>query len=351
MNFAELPKVVLHDHLDGGLRPSTVLDLAGQIGYANLPASDPMTLAEWFHQGDSTSLEQYLAAFEQTLAVIQTAPALDRVAFEAGCDLAKDGALYAEVRFAPSLCTRTGLALEDVIEAVLGGLARAQQDCGIELRVVIDAMRQEGNSKRVAQAAVAYRDSGVVGFDIAGPEAGYPATDHAAAFRAAADGGLGITIHAGEAFGPASITAALDMGAQRIGHGVRIIEDCRVEEGRIVELGLVARRVHDNRIPLEVCPHSNLQTIGWAPAEHPVGLLHRAGFVVTISPDNRLMSGVMPSDEFAYLAEVHRFDIDDLETITMNGIDAAFCDDETKERQRDRIRAGYSAARANSTIS
>ncbi len=351
MNQGQLPKVVLHDHLDGGLRPETVLELAQSSDYQALPAADAHQLEAWFRQPEGEGLEQYLTAFDHTLAVMQAEPALERVAYESGCDLADDGVEYAEVRFAPSLSTRGGLSLRAVVESVLAGLARAQGDLRIELRAIVAAMRQERDSVEVANVALACRDLGVVGFDIAGPEAGHPATDHAAAFRLAADGGLGITVHAGEAFGPASITAALDVGAQRIGHGVRIIEDCRLRDGEIVDLGPVAQRVHDNRLPLEVCPHSNLQTIGWAPEEHPVGMLHRAGFVVTISADNRLMSGVLPSDEFAYLIDAHDFGVDDLETVTLNGIDAAFCDADTRRSVRRRVVGGYNEARTKSISS
>lgn len=352
MSGGTLPKVVLHDHLDGGLRPRTVLELAAQIGYSGLPAWEPDSLAAWFRQGKGVSLVQYLEAFDQTLAVMQTPNALERVAYEAGSDLAQDGVVYAEVRLAPSLSTREGLSLEAVIESVLAGLSAASLDHAIELRMIVDGMRQEDNTEEIARVAVSFREAGVVGFDIAGPEVGYPATDHATAFHIASEGGLGITIHAGEAYGPASIAAALDVGAQRIGHGVRVIEDCVVREGVITEMGVVAQRVHENRIPLEVCPRSNLQTIGWAPEDHPVGLLHRAGFVVTISPDNRLMSGVMPSDEFDYLAEIHGFTLDDLAQITENAMEAAFCTEEVKQRVwSELIEPGYKEARTNSTMS
>lgn len=347
-----LPKVVLHDHLDGGLRPATVIALANATGYRDLPSTDPATLAAWFDQGLSGSLEEYLAAFPQTLAVMQKPSSVEQIAYEAGEDLAADGVVYAEVRFAPALCTVEGARIEAVIEAALTGLRSASEEHQIELRLIIDAMRDRPDSAAVAHAAVQYRDEGVVGFDIAGPEAGYPASHHREAFDIARTGGLGITIHAGEAFGPASIGAALDVGAQRIGHGVRIIEDCTVVDGQIVGWGSVAARVHEGRVPLEICPRSNIHTIGWAPEEHPVAMLHRAGFVVTISPDNRLMSHVMPSDEFDYLRLVHLLGLADLETITLNAANAAFCGDDVRRRFiEERVEPGYREARTKSMTS
>lgn len=351
MSLVALPKIVLHEHLDGGLRPSTVVDLAAECGYRGLPTTRSAELAEWFDQRAAGGLERYLQAFEHTLAVMQTASAVERVACEAGQDLARDGVVYAEVRFAPMLSTSTGTPAEAVMEAALSGLRHAEAETGMTLSLIVDAMRDAADSAQVAELAVRYREEGVVGFDIAGPEAGYPAQEHAHAFRIAAEGGLGITVHAGEGDGPSSVAAALDVGAQRIGHGVRIIEDCRIEEGEIVDLGPIATRVHDAQVPLEVCPHSNLHTLGWTPAEHPVGLLHRAGFVVTISPDNRLMSGVQTSDELRLLVRHHGFGVGDLQQVMRHAIQAAFCDDDTKRSLTQTTDAAYRAASTKSIMS
>lgn len=351
MNLQALPKVVLHDHLDGALRPQTVAELAAETGYTGLPTTDPDALTEFFDQGNAGSLVEYLRAFDHTVAVMQTTEAISRVAEEAGEDVAADGAIYAELRFAPSLCTARGLRIEDVIEAALHGLERAETRLGIALRLIVVAMRDRGESETVAAAAVRYRGDGVVGFDIAGPETGNPATAHERAIQAAHTGGLGITIHAGEADGPQSVAAALTAGAQRIGHGVRVVEDCTIDQGQIVEFGPVATAILQSRTPLEICPTSNLHTAGWEPDEHPVGLLHRAGFVVTISPDNRLMSATSATAEFELLVHHQGFGLEDLEQVSVQAAQAAFCDQALRDDLLAAVRSGYRAALTNSMMS
>jgi adenosine deaminase len=343
VDLRALPKVILHDHLDGGLRPGTVLDLAAESGYSGLPTTDFDDLADWFFQGESASLEGYLEAFSHTVGVMQTAQAIERVAYEAVEDLAADGVVYAEIRMAPSLCTEQGLEREEVIEAVLRGFARGEADFELPTRFIADAMRQEDDSLDVVAAALPYVVDGVVGFDLAGPEAGFPATLHREACERAVEGGLRLTIHAGEGDGVASVAGALEVGAERIGHGVRLIEDVAFDGPDVVGFGAVATAVHSRGIPLEVCPTSNIHT-GMYPdvTRHPLGRLHRAGFEVTLNTDNRLMSDIDPSDEFEIAAQHHGFSLDDLRVMTLRAVDAAFCDDETRELVRRRVVAGYS---------
>ncbi|MDJ0925685.1 MAG: adenosine deaminase [Acidimicrobiia bacterium] len=337
-----LPKVELHNHLDGGLRPQTVIELAAEAGYGGLPTTDVNTLRNWFDQGDSGSLEAYLQSFEHTIAVMQTAAAIERVAFEAIEDLAADGVIYAEIRFAPSLNTRGGLRREDVIQAALLGLQRGSEATGVVVGLIIDAMRNATDSLAVARAATRFIGQGVVGFDLAGPEKGFAADDHLPACRLAQEYGLGLTIHAGEADGPSSIHRAVARcGAVRIGHGIRITDDFVVKDGKASELGGVASLVRDRQLPLEVCPHSNLHTLGISAAEHPVGVLRRSGFNVTLNTDNRLMSGVSLTDEFAFVVQHHGFTREDLRSVTLAGLNAAFVDNDVRRRLIDVIVAGY----------
>ncbi len=343
--FRSLPKALLHDHLDGGLRVATVLELADEAGYTDLPAADEAGLGNWFDQGRSGSLERYLEAFVHTIAVIQTPDAIERVAFEAVEDLAADGVVYAELRFDPSLCTRGGLTLEDVMEAALAGMARGEEETGTVVRYIADALRNEHNSERIARAATAFADRGLVGFDLAGPERGFPPDDHLPACRIIREANLGLSLHAGEADGPESIWRALQRcGAHRIGHGVHIVDDCVVDEGEIVEFGPIASYVRDQQVHMEVAPTSNLHTAGWEPAEHPIGMLHRAGFNVGVNTDNRLMSRVSMSDEFALLADHHGFGLSDFHALTYRAVDAAFCDWDTKQQVLARVDAGYITA-------
>lgn len=344
MDLGSLPKVVLHDHLDGGLRPSTMIELADAVGYRGLPAQDPDGLAAAMYQGESRSLLTYLEAFRHTVGVMQTAAGLERVTREAVEDLAADGVVYAEIRFAPALHLDGGLALHEVLEAALAGLQVGSEATGVPARIIVDAMRQSDDSVRVADLAVAYRDRGVVGFDLAGPEEGHPAGRHAEACRRALEGGLRLTIHAGEAAGPASIADALDAGAERLGHGVRIVEDMVVSGGVVEATGPVARRVLDGGIPLELCPLSNVHSgAAGSLREHPAGLLLRAGYAVTLNTDNRLMSGTSMTGEFAAVVEHLGLTLADLRAVTMRGVDAAFCDEATRAAVRARVATGYGA--------
>jgi len=342
-----LPKVLLHDHLDGGLRPQTILELAEIGGYDRLPSRDLDELTDWFFQGRSASLERYLEAFAHTVGVMQTAAAIERVAYEATEDLAAQGVVYAEMRMAPSLCTDRELNRTDAIAAMLAGMSRGEAEFGLPVRLIVDAMRQDSDSSEVARAAVEFAGEGVVGFDLAGPEAGYSALEHRRACEIALEGGLHLTIHAGEGDGVQSIVGAMEVGAERLGHGVRLVEDIDVVAGEAETLGPVAQTVLDTGLTLEICPTSNLHTGVFPDARsHPLGLLHRAGFTVTISTDNRLMSRISPTDEFAFAVEHHGFDVQDLELVTMRAIDAAFCDQGTKDRVAATVMAGYAPAGA-----
>lgn len=322
----ELPKVLLHDHLDGGLRPQTIIDLAAQAGYADLPTEDAGELGRWFFEAASSgSLELYLQGFAHTVAVMQTAAAIRRVARESAVDLADDGVVYAEVRFAPELLTAGGLSLAEVVEAALEGFSEGGQGRDILIGTLLCAMRQNDRAGEVADLVAAYRDAGVVGFDIAGPEIGFPASRMADTFRALRHDHCLYTIHAGEAVGPESIADALsECCPQRIGHGVRIVEDIRVA-GDEAELGRLAEYVRNQQIPLEVCPTSNVQT-GAADsiAEHPIRLLRDLAFTVTINTDNRLMSDTTLSREMALLASEQDWTREDLMMATLNAAYAAF---------------------------
>ncbi|MQA95030.1 MAG: adenosine deaminase [Streptosporangiales bacterium] len=323
----QAPKVLLHDHLDGGLRTDTIVDLARQSGYDALPATDADVLREWFEtSANSGSLERYLQTFGHTVGVMQTRDALARTAAECAEDLAADGVVYAEVRFAPELHTAQGLPLDQVIEAVLEGFRQGSEGTGIRVGTLLTAMRAAKRSNEVAELAVRYRDRGVVGFDIAGAEAGNPPTRHQEAFEYLHRENAHFTIHAGEGFGLPSIWEALQWcGADRLGHGVRIIDDIQVHDDGRTELGRLAAYVRDKRIPLEMCPTSNLQT-GAAPSidKHPIGLLRRLNFRVTVNTDNRLMSGTTLSREFAELVKAFGYDWDDLQWFTVNAMKSAF---------------------------
>lgn len=324
------PKVLLHDHLDGGLRPETIIDLARDCGHT-LPTYDPGELAAWFRDAaDSGSLERYLETFSHTVGVMQTREGLVRVAAECAEDLADDGVMYAEVRYAPEQHTSRGLSLDQVVEAVLEGfrLGSAGPDGKPRIRVgtLLTAMRHQARSMEIAELAVRYRDLGVVGFDIAGAEAYYPPTRHLDAFEYLQRENAHFTIHAGEGFGLPSIWQAIQWcGADRLGHGVRIIDDITVPDDGEAKLGRLAAYVRDKRIPLEMCPTSNLQT-GAAPsiAEHPIGLLRRLHFRVTVNTDNRLMSDTSLSQEFAKLVDAFGYDWDDLQWFTVNAMKSAF---------------------------
>ncbi len=327
-----VPKVLLHDHLDGGLRPATIVELAAETGYRGLPTTDAGELAAWMGEvARRGSLELYLEAFQHTVGVMQTREALLQVAAECARDLAADGVVYAEVRFAPELHLSRGLSLDQVVEAVLEGFRRgsaSQPGAGppITVYALLTAMRTAARSLEIAELAVRHRDAGVVGFDIAGAEAGSPPSRHLDAFQYVARENFHITIHAGEGFGLPSIWEALQWcGADRLGHGVRIIDDISAPRDGNATLGRLASYVRDRRIPLEMCPTSNVQTGAVASIkEHPIGLLRELLFRVTVNTDNRLMSGVTLSSEFHALAEAFGYGWGDIEWLTLNAMKSAF---------------------------
>jgi adenosine deaminase len=322
-----VPKVLLHDHLDGGLRPATIVELARQTGYDRLPVTDADKLARWMADvAQRGTLELYLEAFQHTVGVMQTRDALIRVAAECAADLAADGVVYAEVRFAPELHVGRGLSLDQVVEAVLEGFRRGSAGTPITVYALLTAMRTAARSLEIAELAVRHRDAGVVGFDIAGAEAGSPPSRHLDAFQHVARENFHITIHAGEGFGLPSIWEAVQWcGAERLGHGVRIIDDIRRAPDGSATLGRLASYIRDRRIPLEMCPTSNVQTGAAASiSEHPIGLLRRLSFRVTVNTDNRLMSGVTLSSEFHSLVEAFGYGWADVEWLTINAMKSAF---------------------------
>jgi adenosine deaminase len=344
------PKVLLHDHLDGGLRPATIIEIAARTGYPDLPETDPEKPRLWFREAaDSGSLERYLETFAHTCAVMQTRDALVRVAAECAEDLAADGVVYAEVRYAPEQHLTAGLTLEEVVEAVNEGFRQGERkaaDGGNRIRVgaLLTAMRHAARALEIAELANRYRDDGVVGFDIAGAEAGYPPTRHLDAFEYLKRENNHFTIHAGEAFGLPSIWQALQWcGADRLGHGVRIIDDIEVAEDGGVHLGRLAAYVRDKRVPLEMCPTSNRQTGAVSSyAEHPIGLLRQLQFRVTVNTDNRLMSDTSMSDEFEHLVRTFHYTLDDMQWFTVNAMKSAFIPfDERLAMINDVIKPGY----------
>lgn len=345
------PKVLLHDHLDGGLRPATVVELAREQGYDGLPTHDPGELAAWFARGaHRRDLELYLEPFRHTVAVLQTAEALQRVAAECAEDLAEDGIVYAEVRFAPELHLEQGLTPDEVVTAVLEGFRLGSAGRPIVIGTLCTAMRTAARSVEIAELALRHRDEGVVGFDIAGAEAGYPPSRHLDAFQLVMREDFHITIHAGEGLGLPSIAEALHYcGAERLGHGVRLVDDISVDAGGRATLGRLASYVRDRRVPLELCPTSNVHTGAAATlAEHPVGLLRRLRFRVTVNTDNRLMSGVTLSEELQRLVSTFGYGVDDLEWLTINAMKSAFWPFEQRLRIiNEQIKPGYAALRAS----
>ena len=327
-----VPKVLLHDHLDGGVRPGTLIELAEQHGYADLPSTDAGELARWFSESAySGSLERYLETFSHTVGVMQTRDALIRVASECVHDLAADGVVYAEVRFAPELHLEQGLDLDGVVQAVIDGFAAGmvaakEAGYGIRVRALLTAMRHAARSSEIAALAVKFRDQEVAGFDIAGAEAGFPPTRHLDAFEYLRRENAHFTIHAGEAFGLPSIWEALQWcGADRLGHGVRIIDDISLAFDGTAQLGLLAAYVRDKRIPLEMAPTSNVQTgAAESIAKHPIGLLKDLGFRVTVNTDNRLMSGCTMTSEMLGLVEAFDYGWADLRWFTINAMKSAF---------------------------
>ncbi|MDQ0615875.1 adenosine deaminase [Microbacterium sp. W4I4] len=356
VSLRALPKVSLHDHLDGALRPETILELAGAAGI-DAPATDAEGLRRWFaRQCGTGSLPEYLATFDLIVAVTQTEAALTRIAREYVADLVADGVIYGEVRWAPEQHTVGGLSPDRAIAAVQRGLEEGEDDAeaaGRSIRVsqIVSALRQSDRSLEIARLAVANRERGVVGFDIAGPEDGFPASAHREAFDYLASEFFPVTVHAGEAAGPASIRSALlDGRALRLGHGVRIAEDLQIIEREgdevQVQFGDLARWVRDREIPLELAPSSNLQTgaiaqWGEEMADHPFDLLHQLGFAVTVNADNRTMSETSLTRELALLVDAFDYDLEDLETFQFNAASAAFLPVEEREELVEMIAEGF----------
>jgi adenosine deaminase len=356
VDLARLPKVSLHDHLDGGLRPSTIIELADEIGL-ELPTADAAELRGWFReQCDAGSLVEYLKTFDITTAVMQTAPALERVAREFVVDLARDGVVWGEIRWAPEQHLTAGLTLDQAVEAVQAGIEAGVSDAatsGYVLRVgqLVTAMRHADRGMEIAELAVRHRGSGVVGFDIAGAEAGFPASRMRDAFDYLAGQFLPRTVHAGEADGIESIRGALvDGRALRLGHGVRIMEDIAVEsqddESTFVSLGAIAQWVKDREIPLEIAPSSNLQTDAWGTTlpDHPFDLLYQLGFAVTVNTDNRLMSDTSLTRELYELAGAFAYSLDDLEVFQLNAAAASFLPLDEREALAETIIEGFARA-------
>jgi len=345
------PKVLLHDHLDGGLRPATVIELAQETGYTGLPTTDEAELARWFTEGAARQdLVLYLETFAHTVAVMQTKDALIRVAAECAQDLAADGVVYAEVRFAPELHIEAGLSLDEVVEAVLEGFRLGCAGTALTIGTLVTAMRHAAHSREIAELAVRHRDGGVVGFDIAGSEAGNPPTRHLDAFQYVAAENFHITIHAGEAFGLPSIWEAVQLcGAERLGHGVRIMDDIAIDTDGRATLGRLASFIRDRRVPLEMCPTSNVNTgVSASIADHPIGILARLRFRVSVNTDNRLMSAVSLSSEFAELVEAFGYGWDDIEWFTLNAMKSSFWPFDQRLRIiNEQIKPGYAALRAS----
>ncbi len=325
----KVPKVLLHEHLDGGLRPQTILEIA-ESEKVELPESDPVKLATWFHRGASRgSLPLYLEGFGTTIAVMQSKAALERIAYEAIADAAAENIAYIELRFHPGFHTQKGLTLEDVMNAVLSGCARGEKQHGVKWGVLVCAMRNmdPATSLEMAELAVSYRDKGVVGFDLAGDESGHPPKKHVESFHFAQRENFSITIHAGEAFGKDSIWQAIQWcGAHRIGHAVRLLEDMAIDDdGKVIEMGRLAQYVLDKRIPLEICLLSNIQT-GACPSveKHPFPILWRYKFRLCVNTDNRLMSNTTMTKELWTIAKTWGLTYDDIEKITINSIKSAF---------------------------
>jgi adenosine deaminase len=322
-----LPKVLLHEHLDGVLRPKTVIELAKSAKYAQLPTEDPEELARWFHQGaNQGSLPKYLEGFAHTIAVMETEEALERVAYEQAEDLSRDGVVYFETRFAPIFHTRKGLSHQQVVSAVLKGLEQGRKDFGISSGLIICAMRNMDVSLEMAELAVDFRERGVVGFDLAGEEGGYPPKKHVEAFHYIQRQNFNITIHAGEGFGKESIWQAIQYcGAHRIGHGTRLIDDIALADGKAVKLGDLAQYVLDKRIPLEICLLSNVHTGATRSlSEHPFKIFYQEKFRVTLNTDNRSMSNTTMTKEFEAAKDTFGLSLEDFEKITINAMKSAF---------------------------
>jgi adenosine deaminase len=345
----EVPKVLLHDHLDGGLRPQTVIELAKDIKYNKLPTSDAGELAEWFHRGaNKGNLVEFLQGFAHTCGVMQTKESLERAAFEMIEDMFNDGVVYVETRFAPVFHTNKGLHWEEVVHAVLNGLETGKQKYNVGYGLIICAMRNMKLSLEMAELAVDFRDKGVVGFDLAGEEGGYPPKKHIDAFQYIQRENFNITVHAGEAFGKESIWQALQWcGAHRIGHATRLIEDMVIRDGELISLGTLAQYVLDKRIPLEICLLSNVHTGAVKSLElHPFEIYYNNKFRVCLNTDDRLMSDTTMTKEFQIASDVFGIGLDDMEKLTINAMKSAFIP--YKDRIKyiyDAIKPGYQKTR------
>jgi adenosine deaminase len=349
IDFRKLPKVLLHEHLDGGLRPQTVIDLAKETSYPDLPTEDPKELAAWFHRGaQKGNLPEYLEGFQHTSGVMQTKDALERVAHEFLEDMQEDGVVYAEVRFAPLLHIHKGLTQDEVVNAVLAGLRRGEKDFGVKWGLIICALRHLDTSLEAAELAIRWRDAGVVGFDLAGGESGFPPKKHIDAFHAIQRANFHITIHAGEAFGLESIWQALQYcGAHRLGHATRLRDDIEIAEDGSLKLGTLAQYVLDQRIPLEMCLFSNLHTGACKNLEeHPFGLFFRNGFRVCLNTDDRLMSDTTMTKETELATRLFDLSLADLERLNMNAMKSAFAHfDQRVDLVFNSIKTGYAALR------
>ena len=348
-----LPKVLLHDHLDGGLRPQSIIELAKEQRYKDLPTADAGDLARWFHRGAQRgSLPLYLEGFAHTTGVMQTADALERVAYEMIEDMHRDGVAYVETRFAPVFHLEKGLHLDEVVSAVLAGLERGKHDFGVESGLIICAMRNMQRSLEMAELAVDFRERGVVGFDLAGEEGGFPPKKHIDAFHYIQRENFNITLHAGEAFGKESIWQAIQWcGAHRVGHATRLIEDIGLDDHdptKIVKMGYLAQYILDKRIPLEICLSSNVHTGAVESIEqHPFGIYRRYGFRVTLNTDDRLMSDTTMTKELLLAHGAFKLSVDDMEKLAINAMKSAFLPYKRRiQLIYDVIKPGYAKARA-----
>jgi adenosine deaminase len=349
IDVSSLPKVLLHEHLDGGLRPASVIELAAEHEYGGLPTTDPEALAAWFHRGAQRgNLTEYLEGFRHTIAVMQTPDALERIAYEFIEDMHLDGVVYAEVRFAPVYHTERGLTQDEVVLAVLRGLERGERTFGVRWGLIICAMRHMENAIEAAELAIRHRDVGVVGFDLAGGEDGFPPKRHVEAFHVVQRANFNITIHAGEAYGPQSIWQALQFcGAHRLGHGTRLREDIAVADDGMVKLGPLAQYILDHRVPLEMCLLSNLHTGACEHIEeHPFGFFFRRGFRVCLNTDDRLMSDTTMTKETTLATGLFDLSLDDLEKLSLNAMKSAFIDFDTRLKLiYEVIKPGFEAIR------
>ena len=348
----QVPKVQLHDHLDGGLRTATIIEIAKEMKYKKLPTSDPEELGDWFHRGaNKGNLVEYLQGFEHTCAVMQTKESLERIAFEMMEDMYNDGVCYVETRFAPVFHTEKGLYFDDVINAVLDGLERGKEKYGVGFGLILSGMRNTKNTLEIAELAVNFRNQGVVGFDLAGEEGGYPPKKHLDAFQYIMKENFNITIHAGEAFGKESIWQALQIcGTHRIGHATRLVEDMAIDDsGKVIQLGNLAQFILDKRVPLEICLLSNVHTGAVDKLEnHPFIKFFREGFRVFLNTDDRLMSDTTLTKEYLTAADYFGISLDDIEKLNINAMKSSFLPH--KERLKyiyEVIKPGYQKMRSN----